>query len=168
MGGVNRPNLKFSGRTHRRSEVSDHIRPRLPPLPPLRCSPTDTLPESLPTPNRSQGPQGALGGHSAGAPPHPRTVGTHNRSSSYQYPGIGGSGCLLPVALRIGPGIGCGSPWGGLQLKKSYHRSEGFEQGVDVIHQAFLTCSDAVLVEPVQHSGGRWRPCLPSTGVPIR
>ena len=145
MGGVNRPNLKFSGRTHKRCRVSGRIRQRLPPLPLPHCSPTDTLPESLPTPIRSQGPRGALDGHSAGIPRHPRTVGTHNRSSSYQCPGIGDSGCLLPVALRIGPGSNCGSPWGGLQLKKSYHRSEGFEQGVDVFHQAFLTCGDAIL-----------------------
>ena len=144
MGGVNRPNLKFSGRNHRQCLGWGRIRPRWHPLPLLRCSPTYTLPESPPTPNRSQGPQGALGGHSAGIPRHPRTVGTHNRSSSYQCPGIGGSGCLLPVALRIGPGSSCGSPWGGLQLKKSYHRSEGFEQGVDVFHQAILTCGDAV------------------------
>jgi len=145
MGGVNRPNLKFSGRNRRRCLGWGRIRPRWHPLPLLRCSPTDTLPESPPTPNRSQGQQGALGGHSAAVPRHPRTVGTHNRSSSYQCPGTGGSGCLLPVALRIGPGSSCGNPWGGLQLKKSYHRSEGFEQGVDVFHQAILTCSDAVL-----------------------
>ena len=145
MGGVNRPNLKFSGRSRRRCRVSDHIRPRWHPLPLLRCSPTDTLPESPPTPNRSQGLQEVRGGHSAAVPPHPRTVGTHNRSSSYQCPGIGGSGGLLPVALRTGSESSCGNPWGGLQLKKSYHRSEGFEQGVDVFHQAILTCSDAVL-----------------------
>ena len=116
MGGIDRPNLKISGRTHRRSEVSDRIRQRSPPLLLLRCSPTDTLPESPPVPIRSQYPQGALGGHSAAVPPHPRRHGNQNHPSKCRCSGIGGCGRPLPVALRMRRARCCENPWEVSQL----------------------------------------------------
>jgi len=62
-------------------------------------------------------PPGPPEGHSA-VLPHPRRYGNQNHPSKCRCPAPGGCGRPLPVALRIGPGSSCESPWGGLQLRE--------------------------------------------------